>query len=256
MAKINLLDVIKYYKGYENQTRAVNYLSNNIPDDVLKEFTRIWRSGSSSADPKAKILKRLADLGISYDKHPSGKAGFTTTIIGLEGLSPSFKLNNDAPDRFNDVVIAIMSDGNGRTKLSAPYICTTEPGAYYTRNRLNRRGAARVQIDMKHSDVWMKGAHKNQSRRLVQIGAAITVTRDGNADGMRTGDYVEKGWFGINFHDGGNSNVNGSIGRWSAGCLVIPKVADCNRFMNSYVYDKQCVNKKFSYILLDASKIF
>jgi lysozyme len=41
---IQLLDVINYYKSLDHQKEAIAYLQENIPQDVLEQFTEIWRT--------------------------------------------------------------------------------------------------------------------------------------------------------------------------------------------------------------------
>lgn len=249
---IKLTDVAKYYEGKPHQKRALEFLQRNTPHAVLDDFAALWRKPT---EPHDLIINRLNALGISLDKHPKGKTGFTTTIIGIEGVNKDYSLNNDEPDKFNDIVIAACMNGKGVIKFSPSIVVTTEPGRHYTQNRLNSRGAARVAIEMKHPHIWKRGKHKNQPNCLIQIGGPIMVTRDGNADGARTGDYVESGYFGINFHTVASKiSKNGSIGRWSAGCTVCPDPKIFYQFINAYI--KPASNSSFSYILLDGSKIF
>jgi GH24 family phage-related lysozyme (muramidase) len=41
---IQLLDVINYYKGLEHQKKAIAYLQNAIPKEILEKFTELWRT--------------------------------------------------------------------------------------------------------------------------------------------------------------------------------------------------------------------
>lgn len=243
---IKLTDVVKYYEGLEHQDDALNYLQESTGPEVLEEFANKWRSSEakSSSSPIGAIMNRLAELGIELDKG--------LNIVGLEGCNPDYTLNNDAffGDDYNDLVLLIKYNGN-TAKIIGKYVATTEPGIYYTSNRLHKDGAARVQIDAKHEGVWQIGTHKNQHPALVQTGNKITICRDGNADGRRTGDAITSGYYGINCHYGEGKK----IGYWSAGCCVIQGK---NIFMADFMPHvlKHKNQGKFSYILLDASKIF
>jgi hypothetical protein len=121
-------------------------------------------------------------------------------------------------DAWDDVRI-VVSDV-GEVLLSCEATC--EPGAYYTYNRINPRGAFRIMNDIQFLDTWEFGYH-NRQLALVQCGL-ITGFRDDNQDGIRPGDRQFQGDnFGINQHTTGDSpNVPAphKIGLWSAGCLV------------------------------------
>jgi lysozyme len=44
---IQLLDVINYYKSLSHQKEAIAYLQENIPQNILEQFTEIWRTPES-----------------------------------------------------------------------------------------------------------------------------------------------------------------------------------------------------------------
>jgi hypothetical protein len=240
MSKISLVNVAKYYQAYPHQDEALKYLESQSDPATLTEFAKLWRKKPEQLSIKDKIQNRLNELGIQLDPG--------LTLIGLEGCNPDFTLNSDSffEDAFNDLVLLVDQDINILTKQA----CTTEPGRYYTKNRLNPAGAARLEIDYKHNDCWMLGKHKNQYPCLIQIGNKVRVRRDGNEDGKRTGDAVQEGWFGINFHHGSGS---GKIGKWSAGCVVIDNPSDHKAFMK-VLLDNKKDQTKFSFVLLDSSK--
>lgn len=129
-------------------------------------------------------------------------------------------------DFFNDVRCIIGSDG----QIYLSCWATTEPGRYYTENRMNPAGAFRIAFGQ-HINAWAIGMHKGQDA-LVQV-APIAGFRDGNEDGLRIGDTQVKGIFGINQHTTGLTfNNPKSVGRWSAGCLVGQNTnTHYNRFM-------------------------
>lgn len=134
-------------------------------------------------------------------------------IVYLEGINTDLAtLNADRLDEWNDVRCVITNDGDVLMAAQA----TTEPGRHYTENRMNPKGAARIAFDQ-YLECWQLGKHYDQDA-LVQCGA-IKVHRDNNEDGKRTGDAVDVGaGFFINQHT--TSSAPGSVGRWSAGCLV------------------------------------
>lgn len=138
-------------------------------------------------------------------------------IVYFEGLDTDLiTVNADRMDEWNDVRAIITNNGDVLMACSA----TTEPGKYYTYNRMNPKGAARIAFGQ-YLDAWELGMHHSQ-QALVQCGT-IKVYRDDNEDGSRAGDIVDVGSeFSINQHTTGDGSGSSSevVGRWSAGCLV------------------------------------
>lgn len=139
-------------------------------------------------------------------------------IVYFEGLNTDLATGNgNKLNQWNDVRSIISNKGDLLLACSA----TTEPGDYYTYNRMNPKGVARIAFGQ-YLDAWEIGMHHTQPA-LVQCGT-IRVCRDANEDGLRTGDAIDIGSdFSINQHTTGNEGSSNSpevIGRWSAGCLV------------------------------------
>ena len=217
---------------YENKHYKVS-----LDDQKIKDFNTWYvydghvelleRTGKSikKARPGSlaeKVVACCSERGYSLDKSP----GFVN-LIGIEGMNPDGTLNNDGPNVFNDL-IGCLSFENGQPKFKGLYIGTTEPGRYYTINKLNAKGAARLELGQQRC--WQTGLHKGKYEALVQTGASVKVRRDGNKDFSREGDVQEKGNFGINIHHGGDNPVN-NIGKYSAGCQVIRSKSDFAEFM-------------------------
>jgi peptidoglycan hydrolase-like protein with peptidoglycan-binding domain len=144
------------------------------------------------------------------------------TIVYVEGADESGKPNADEFNKFNDRRIVLSID-NGKPAILLNTLATTEPGKFFTDNPENSAGAARIAFGQYKS--WRVGIHKASKQppiaheALVQV-ADVTVHRDLNKDGKRTGDKTDVGsGFGINQHSGHNASIN-NIGKASAGCLV------------------------------------
>ncbi|MGC9528395.1 MAG: SH3 domain-containing protein [Limnospira sp.] len=152
-------------------------------------------------------------------------------IVAIEGVDPDGSPNRDAANQFNDV-LSILVFESGLPKLIYCDRATTEPGYYYTQYPVNPRGAARIEFGQYQA--WKVGTHKagtaSEHEALVQRGGTITVRRDGNQDGIRTGDPSDTGYFGINIHGGWDASIY-DIGLTSAGCIVTPKMSDHRKFM-------------------------
>lgn len=139
-------------------------------------------------------------------------------IIYFEGVNTDLKtLNDDKLNRFNDVRTIISDKG----EVLMASLATTEPGDYYTYNRMNPKGAFRIAFGQ-YLECWQLGMHFKQLA-LVQCGT-IKGFRDNNEDGSRAGDILYAGDdMGVNQHTTANSPTDqapSEVGRWSAGCLV------------------------------------
>lgn len=251
---IRLKDAAYYYKGLEHQERAFNWLEDQLDGETLGKFAYLYRQPPAKPANTItdKIINRLDNLGIEL--YNGGKNGYGVTIIGVEGVDLKLNPHADRMDEWNDIALLIRAYETGNYEIVGPFVCTTEPGRYYTQTRvLNRRGAAYVKLDTKHNGIWQLGWHKDQKDCLIQTGNSITVIRDEDQDGLRDrGEYEDTGYFGINFHHTkGNYNPK-SIGKWSAGCCVLPSPQEHRAIVNAF---KKSGQSKCSYVLLDGTKL-
>lgn len=140
-------------------------------------------------------------------------------ICYVEGMWSDGVRNSDAPDQFNDARI-VWQVIDGVPVITGSWDGTSEPGWHFTVNRMNPKGAARIQFGQYRA--WEYGFH-NWDRNhpaLIQVGP-ITVVRDrDNSMTRNAGDYIDTGsGFFINQHHGFDNPWN-LVGRASAGCLV------------------------------------
>jgi hypothetical protein len=172
-----------------------------------------------------RAFRCCVERGFILDQRPGA-----INIIGIEGLNLDGTANNDAPDRWNDLIGIMQFDALNQPKWSCLYVGTTEPGRYYTINPLNRGGAARLQLGQ-HRQIWTVGRHRGYEA-LQQVGPAILV-RDANRNFYRDDRVTTEYWNGINLHTtkttGWRGAFNSYISTWSAGCVVI---RDPNQFLN------------------------
>jgi hypothetical protein len=117
-------------------------------------------------------------------------------------------------NKWNDLRLVIRFEG-GKPKIIGSWAATTEPGRYYTEHPVNPLGAAR--IDFGQYRVWQVGMYRGNQEALVQTSGPVTVCRDLNKDGRRTGDRREIGEFGLAQHGG---NDLAEVDTVSAGTLV------------------------------------
>lgn len=143
-------------------------------------------------------------------------------ILYLEGCDAgTLTPNQDTPDKFNDVR-AIIQFRNLIPEIVFAVAATCEPGLKATNDPKSARigGVARIAIGF-HKEKWRIGFHKGDPRHpaLVQV-APITVFRDANRDGKRTGDVITDNVVGLNQHGTKRGIPPTIVGGWSYGCLV------------------------------------
>lgn len=182
----------------------------------------------------SRIIRYMKGRNYVIDREP-GKLN----IVAVEGINLDGSPNADANNEFNDVLCVLEFDGmRSRPQFNYLGVCTTEPGYHYTWYPMNPRGAARIAFGQYQA--WQVGIHGKHSstehEALVQTGGTVTVQRDANMDMVRTGDYRDTGYFGINLH-GGWDALDYDIGRTSAGCIVTPKMDDFRKFMDAVKED-------------------
>ncbi|MDJ1175881.1 peptidoglycan-binding domain-containing protein [Roseofilum capinflatum] len=149
-------------------------------------------------------------------------------IVYVEGMNTDGTLNDDAPDRFNDLrcLIEIV---DGCPRFAGKWVGTCEPGRHYTtlingKTRFGQIGAARIKFGQYRA--WKVGKHSGYEALVNRW--PIPVYRDVNEDMLRTGDPLET-TTGINQHHA--HGKTGSIGPHSAGCLVGRTVEGHREFM-------------------------
>ncbi len=224
----------RYYVDLPHQQKAIDYLEQHLPADVLAEFTRLWREDpgnqrvpvdlkdapATTKEPEEKP-KRLVDRIVAYMKlkgYQVYTANGKRNIVYVEGMNHDGTLNDDSPNWFNDIR-CVFEYRDSKPEMLGVWGATTEPGFFYTENPLNPNGCARIQFGQYHA--WQVGYHgtADPHEALVQCDN-VTLCRDLNQDYSRIGDRLFTGYdFGINQHWGGDSPVD-AVGRWSAGCLV------------------------------------
>jgi peptidoglycan hydrolase-like protein with peptidoglycan-binding domain len=172
-----------------------------------------------------RAFRCCVERGYTLDQRPGA-----INIIGIEGVNLNGTPNNDAPDRWNDLVGIMQFDAPNQPKWSCLYVGTTEPGRYYTLNPLNRGGAARLQLGQ-HKQLWAVGQHRGYEA-MQQVGVA-TLVRDSNHNFLRDDRVTREAGNGINLHTtkttGWRGAYNTFISTWSAGCVLI---RDPNEFLS------------------------
>jgi peptidoglycan hydrolase-like protein with peptidoglycan-binding domain len=133
-------------------------------------------------------------------------------IVYVEGANADGFPNSDAMNQWNDRRLVIEVTYK-TPRIIGTWAATTEPGRFYTLNPMAPGGAFRIAFGQYKA--WQVGWHKDHEA-LVQV-QPVPGHRDLNKDGIRTGDKVTEGLYGINQHWGYDLP---EVGRASAGCLV------------------------------------
>lgn len=140
-------------------------------------------------------------------------------IVYIEGMNPDGTENADRIDEWNDLRVLVgMVEGDWKILFSQ--IATTEPGRFYTVKPLNKKGAARIAFGH-HPTAWAHDLHKGKQPALVQRRSTL-IHRDLNRDGKRNPSEKpnQSGLIGLNQHSTKPDYKGGTIGKYSAACLV------------------------------------
>ena len=172
------------------------------------------RVSALKQSPVASDLAHLVVAAMERKWYQVDRGPGELNIVYVEGMNPDGTPNADEANKWNDLRLVIRFEG-GVPKIVGEWPATTEPGRYWTENPMSPLGAARIEFGQYKS--WQVGMHRNNHEALVQTGGEVTVCRDLNKDGQRTGDKRQTGEFGINQHWGYDLP---EVEKASAGCLV------------------------------------
>lgn len=169
----------------------------------------------ATATLAGRVVAALQAAGHWINRHPQA-----LNIVYVEGLDADGTANDDAPNVFNDLRLLLRINKAGNPEIVASWEATSEPGRFFTLNKLDPRGAARIAFGQYKA--WVMGTHnlgKPTAHEALVQAQPIRVHRDLNADFERDDDAVFTGIFGINQHWGFDLPKK-DIGKASAGCLV------------------------------------
>jgi hypothetical protein len=181
-------------------------------------------------------------------------------IVYFEGLNYDLQLNDDAPDRWNDLRTIITFDSQAQPTFVHRATATTEPGFSATVSRKAKAlgGVARLMLTQ-YQDAARVGFHKTLDHPALVQASDIWVHRDANQDMKRTGDPVRKA-MGINHHSTRRNYAGNRIGTFSEGCCVGKFWSGHLAFMNLIKKDPRYLvdpfRVKFDFTIIDASDLF
>ena len=159
-----------------------------------------------------KVMNAVMGKGYAWFRKP-----MDLNIIGLRNPTPT-------GGKFDDTICVAYVDMLANDIIKH-FPATTDPGIHYLTTPINPSGAAILALGQ-HRGIWNIGKHKGYDA-LIQV-RPCTVVRDNNRDAFRDYDAknTEYGMFGINLHSVDPHEYQTTIGRWSAGCQVLPVKAD------------------------------
>lgn len=200
------------------------------------------QGGSALAERVFRVIRRKG-YTVLDDSNP-----YHLNIVGIR--SPSTEV-----DRFNDRVIIIYRDENGR-QYADEYSITTDPGAYYTQIKLLNKDGAAILVPGQYRDVYRIDRHQGRYEALCQRGGMVRVWRDASQSGRlnRSGRIFE-GWFGINIHRAAASGTTERVGRYSAGCQVFQRAQDFAVLMAQARKSRDIRGNTFTYTLLEEADL-
>lgn len=185
-----------------------------------------------------KIINVMEDLDMSV--YRKDNRNYNLNIVGVR--STEIMVN-----AFNDKIFVFWWYNGLLNHLYFP--CTTLAGLIMLEKPVNPKGCA-ILKEGQYKSTWKLDLHRGKYTALCQRLNDVVVYRD--ADGDKEFDFInestEKGKFGINIHRASTLMDLTEIGRYSAGCQVLPKYTDwvtfiglCelavkNGFKNSFTY--------------------
>jgi hypothetical protein len=222
------------FQKYQKLTKCPK---NDILDQftagkLVEYFTEIaFRPTLNLGDDLAgRVVKYMIRKGYNISCWPG-----THNIVYIEGVDLDGKENADEINHFNDLRMVIQIDAD-LPKIVGSWEATTEPGIV---SGLKNNGIkSDIRIRFGQYKAWQVGefiASFASQDSLVQQ-APIMVYKDENADGVRTGDNLEKVLHGINQNHANDAPIT-DVNIWGMGGLVGRTASGHRKFMEIILQD-------------------
>lgn len=168
---------------------------------------------------------------------------YNLNLIGVR--SPRDKAGD-----FDDVMVCLYKvKGAWRVHI---WPITTDPGAHYLKNPINKKGCA-ILVPGQYRSAYVIGEHHG-SPALVQHGGPVRVWRDGNEDTTLNWAYGSRGiegWYGINIHRAKAQGITESPDYHSAGCQVFALASEHKAMMDLARCAAKLYGNSFTYTLIE-----
>ncbi len=188
-----------------------------------------WLSEADAYDLYMSIAEQTTGI-------PAVTAGGRRTVMGLRGAYPgTFAWHGNAPDLFNDTIVLLWHDGDGKRVREFPV--NTDTGAYDFGT--NASSSLRPNRRYLHENGW----HRSYNALSMDESGYHSIddtNNNGHWDSDRngwlgpdTGEDYERVGSGHNIH---MASVNAPLGtarvqNWSAGCQTIPGMENWEAFI-------------------------
>jgi hypothetical protein len=201
------------------------------------------------------LYRAIAELttGVAMDVTPGVR-----TVVGVRGAYPGrFLFHGNLPNRFNDTLVLLWIDGDGARHVRE-FPVNTDTGAY----DFGYHASSSIRPNRRY--FYINGWHRTYNALHIDE-ATYNVRDDANKNGHWDSD--RNGWLppntdadhdrtgsGHNIHMGSVDGPLGSavVGVWSAGCQVIPGMANWTEFIeNAWTEEGDRVN----YFIVDVRDI-
>lgn len=174
------------------------------------------------------------------------KGAYNLNIIGVRANN-----NNICTNEYDDILVVIYNTETGLQKRKL-YNITTEPGAYYIKEKLGSNKGTAILVPGQYRNCWQLGLHQGKYKALCQK-APVKVYRDNNLNNKYdlSPKTIEEGIFGINIHRSDEFKVRNTIDKYSAGCQVFNNPDDFQLFLRLCEKQKSLYGNSFTYTLID-----
>lgn len=168
------------------------------------------------------------------------RGDYNLNLIGI-------RTDDNRSELFNDwLVVAFRQNDHEQLWL---FPMTTDPGTYWRKHPMNAKGTA-ILAPGQYRGCWELGLHKGEYEALVQRGP-MTVWRDNDRNATLDLGPADDGHHGINLHKAGRlTDTDSKVGRWSAGCQVLPRTDDFALLMSLVKQAAKRYGPRFTYTLL------
>jgi hypothetical protein len=171
------------------------------------------------------------------------KGDYNLNIIGIRKVS-------DQIDNLFDDTLFLAYKVEDRFNVQQ-FDITTQPGAYYMKNPMNKLGSA-ILVPGQYKGAYTIGLHQGKYKALTQQNP-VTVIRDYDRNAILdfNNGKEDKGLFGINIHRANATGTTKTIDKYSAGCQVFENAEDFAKFLELAEKHNTMYGNNFTYTLVD-----